>query len=506
MVLDMTGLESREWLTLAILAMAVMLAVRGSIPDHERRHAWVLPVIAAGAMVGSLLAFGLLRPALAVRVLSPVPLGILAGLAIVAFALADLLFGRVARTMTRVLRRLGAPDRHASRVSLALALVVVVGASAALSWRFSWGRPALISEAGATVAGVETFDLPGAPLGLAMVDARTGYVSLGAGSIGRFSLPDVEAGAVDVRLVAEGLEFPRGIAQIGDRLYVVELGGLPCTPAFPICGGRQLDQDVAAGERRILQATRGRITSFAIDADGGLSDRRIMLDDLPVADSEHAVNGLAAGPDGALYVAIGWPNFLRFETFDRTMTPHPEWMGTILRVDPKDGAVEVHARGFRNIYGIAFDDRGDLWGVDNDGPARSGWRAEEVLHIEPGTHYGFPEDGTYGPWSVREAGPVWTLDVVGSAGFAWADEAGLGPGILTGSCGRIDHLELVDVAGRYGVVNTEGAKPRIEEVATADGCVTDIVGVAPGAVLATVFGFDRGTVMRVRFSDAQAGS
>lgn len=506
MVLDITGLESREWLTLAVLAMAVMLAIRGSLEGGAGRLARLMPLVAAVAMVAALLTFSLLGTALVSRVLSPLPLAILTGVAVVAFALADLLFSRVLPLLRVILVRFRVPSARAVVAALAIALVPIVVASAGLAWRISWGRPSAVAEAGATVEAVETFELLGSPLGLAMVDARTGYVTFGRGTIQRFTLPEDAAGDLVIRPAVEGLEFPRGIAIVGDRLFVVELGSLPCQPAFPICGGRQLAQDVADGERTILRSARGRITSFAIAADGSLSDRRVLLDDLPVADSEHAVNGLAVGPDGDLYVSVGWPNALRFEAFDTSLTPHPEWMGTILRVDPDSGDVRVHARGFRNIYGIAFDDRGGLWGVDNDGPARNGWRSEELLHIRPDTHYGFPDDGTYGPWSVRQDGPVWTLSVVGSAGFAWADEAALGPGVFTGSCGRLDYLALVDADGRYGVINQEGPKPHVEEVVAADGCVTDIVGVAPRTLVASVFGFERGTLLRIRFADAVAGA
>lgn len=363
----------------------------------------------------------------------------------VALALADLVYGRVLPLIALILARLRVPEGTASLAALAIVLVPIVVASAGLLWRISWGRSSTVPEVGATVEAVETFELPGSPLGLAMVDQRTGYVTFGRGTIERFSLPEGAAGDLVIGPVVGGFEFPRGIAIVGDRLFVIELGRLPCRPAFPICGGRQLAQDVTEGERTIVRSARGRVISFAIATDGSLSDRRTLLDGLPVADSEHAVNGLAVSAEGDLYVSVGWPNALRFETIDTSLTPHPEWMGTILRVDPDSGDVQVHARGFRNVYGIAFDDRGGLWGVDNDGPARNGWRSEELLHIRPDTHYGFPNDGTYRPWSVREDGPA-----------------------------RRRRL-------RHGHRR-----------------------VGPRALVASVFGFERGTLLRIRFAEAEA--
>ena len=60
MVLDITGLESREWLTLAVLAMATMLAARGIAEPRAGRWARLLSLGAGGVMVGILIAFSLL--------------------------------------------------------------------------------------------------------------------------------------------------------------------------------------------------------------------------------------------------------------------------------------------------------------------------------------------------------------------------------------------------------------------------------------------------------------
>lgn len=502
MVFDLTGLESREWLTIAVVLTAVMVVVRGTFPvGPAQRRSLILPLITAVALIALLAMGALLRPVLLSRVLNPVPILVTVGIAVVVFAVVDLLFGRVLRVILVVLARVGVPAPLAVRTALVFVLAPVVVASAVLVWRMSWGRAAAVQEAAPTVAVVETYELSGSPLDLAMIDETSGFASFGQGSVVRFDLPGPD-GRLTTRTVAEDLEYPRGLAIIGDRLFVAELAALPCAPVFPLCKGGQLASDAEEGERIILGSARGRITSFAIGADGSLSDRRTLLDGLPVADTEHAVNDIEGGPDGRLYVSIGWPNALRFAAIDATLTPHPEWMGTVLRVDPMSGAVDVHARGLRNVYGLAFDDRGDLWGVDNDGPARSGWRTEELVRLDAGADLGFPDDGTFGPWSRRTSGPQWTIDAVGSAGLAWAGDAAMPPGIFTGSCGRIDHLALPDHAGRYGVIDEEGQKPEVQEVAAVDGCVTGIAGVVPRTLIVSVFGYERGSLLRIRLAEA----
>lgn len=502
MVFDLTGLESREWLTIAVFLTAVLVALRAAFPiGPARRRVLIVPLVTAVALIALLAVGALLRPVLLSRVLNPVPIVVSAGLAVAIFAVVDLLFGRVLRVILVVLERVGLPAPVALRTALVIVLVPVVVASSVLVWRTSWGRPAVVVKVAPTVARVETYALSGSPMDVAMMDATTGFASFGQGSIVRFELPEA-AGDIRMRTVVEGLEYPRGLAIIGDRLFVAELTDLPCAPVFPLCKGGQLAKDAEDGERVILGSARGRISSYAIADEGSLTDQRTLLDGLPIGDTEHAVNDLEGGPDGQLYASVGWPNAQRFADIDATLTPHPEWMGAILRIDPESGAVEVRTRGLRNVYGLAFDDRGDLWGVDNDGPARNGWRTEELVRLDAGADQGFPDDGTFGQWSRRTSGPEWTLDAIGSAGLAWAADAAMPPGIFTGNCGRIDHLSLPDHDGTYGVVDEEGRKPIVDMVARVDGCVTSIAGVVPRTLIVGVFGYESGSLLRIRLAEA----
>ncbi len=67
---------------------------------------------------------------------------------------------------------------------------------------------------------------------------------------------------------------------------------------------------------------------------------------------------------------------------------------------------------------MTFDADGQLWGVDNDGPGRGPWRFEELLHIEEGLDYGFPDDGTVGPYARRTGFAEWIMPVgAGSGGI-----------------------------------------------------------------------------------------
>lgn len=126
----------------------------------------------------------------------------------------------------------------------------------------------------------------------------------------------------------------------------------------------------------------------------------------------HGRNGLALGPDGLIYVALGnnvkvpddvdprssyqrygldrltpcvWNEFL----FDSDVTPPA---GHIARTDAEGKRWELVAGGFRNPYDLAFNDDGDLFTYDADMEWDVGapwYRPTAVMHVVPGGEYGW---------------------------------------------------------------------------------------------------------------------
>jgi hypothetical protein len=250
---------------------------------------------------------------------------------------------------------------------------------------------------------------------------------------------------------------------------------------------------IIEGDRRILEGSRGRLVAFDIEDDGTLTDERVILDDLPVANTEHGVNGIVTGPDGLVYVAIGNLDQLPTDIAETVDHPRKQLLGTVIRLSVGGDGVEVFARGLRNVFDLAFDDRGDLWGVDNDGETPNGWRAEEVLHIRQGRNYGYPFEGSFGQFKVRDDFAVWHAQGTGSAGILWADELGLGPGLLIGSCGWVDGLRLTDMNGEW-VVSSRYEYARILQL---PGCVSDLEPLGGTRVIASVVGADSLSVIAV---------
>ena len=300
---------------------------------------------------------------------------------------------------------------------------------------------------------------------------EAGYASLAEGQIVRLR---VEGDRVETDVLASGLKFPRGIALVGGTLYVAELGALLCENPVPRCKGENVGPTTADGERRLLADSSGRILAYPV-TDGGLGEPRVLVDELHYVNTDHGLNDLDLGPDGMLYLSVGNVDQLAWDD-DGSPPEGPDTghLGTILRIDPASSEIEVFAEGLRNVYGLTFDADGRLWGVDNDGRGRGPWRAEELLHIQEGLDYGFPDDGTVGPYARRTGFATWIMPTgAGSSGIT-VD----GDSVISGACGRVTRVEI---AGNGGDAS--------ENQVRRTGCVTAIERLPDGRLLlGTVLG------------------
>ena len=78
----------------------------------------------------------------------------------------------------------------------------------------------------------------------------------------------------------------------------------------------------------------------------------------------HDMHGLTVGPDGRIYWTIG-DKGLGATSKEGHHFKYPN-QGALLRCDPDGSNFEVYARGLRNVQEIAFDQFGNIFGVDND--------------------------------------------------------------------------------------------------------------------------------------------
>jgi len=151
----------------------------------------------------------------------------------------------------------------------------------------------------------------------------------------------------------------------------------------------------------------------------------------------HDMHGLTFGPDGKLYWTIGDKGINVTSEGKQWLYPHE---GSLLRCNPDGSGFEVFARGLRNVQQIAFDDYGNIFGVDNDSDQPG--EKERLLYITEGSDSGWRcyyqyRGGRYNPWMAERLAfpdgedrpasttPPLCLYLDGPSGFAYNPGTGL---------------------------------------------------------------------------------
>lgn len=331
------------------------------------------------------------------------------------------------------------------------------------------------------------------PLGLTFKNTYEGYFTAGPDKIVFFKLPSNKNEKISVKVVAEGIKYPRGIAVVDNTLFVAELGPLPCDNPFPKCN-KSSNPNIPRieFEKKILSESRGRILAFSINSNGPISNKRVALDNLPVINTDHGLNQLSLGPDNKLYLSIGHLDQLQRQPEFISSLAHKgkHLLGTIVTFAADSATPEIFARGLRNVYGFTFGPGDNIFAVDNDGPTNRGWREEELIQVKRGAHYGFPDEGSFGPYRVRTDPPFWILDgVAPSTSIEWGRNIGLGAGFIIGFCGQLQHLLAKEHHNGELSVRGQGDQVGVRTIATFPGCATVLQADPQGRlILGSIFG------------------
>lgn len=312
----------------------------------------------------------------------------------------------------------------------------------------------------------------------------TGGVVLGAGMV--VPTPSAAAPRVD-RVLARnlatpwGLAFlPNGNALVGERdsgdVHLVRRGG----------GRRQVDslavfsQKSSFGESGLLglalhpgfasnrwvyaylsTSQDNRVVRMRY-ADGRLGERHLVLGGIPMS-VHHNGGGLVFGPDGLLYVSTGDGEDSANAQSRRSLG------GKVLRITPT-GEVpagnpfgnRTWSMGHRNVEGIAFDRRGNLWASEFGEK-----ETDELNRIVPGANYGWPRvEGTDGAGGFRDPFAEWSPTSVCSPAGVTVANGRAWLGALRGQClysvklfGDNAGRKRRHLAGRFGRIRQVQAAP-----------------------------------------------
>ena len=133
------------------------------------------------------------------------------------------------------------------------------------------------------------------------------------------------SGSPEVKIIAEGLKMPNGVAFHQGALYVAE----------------------------ISRVIRFENIESKLDAPG---EAEVIDGDLPLRGKLHAWKYISFGADGKLYISLGAPC---------NICEAPD-LATILRMNPDGSDREVFARGVRNSVGFDWHpETGEFWFTDN---------------------------------------------------------------------------------------------------------------------------------------------
>ncbi len=140
------------------------------------------------------------------------------------------------------------------------------------------------------------------------------------------------------------------------------------------------------------------------NGDGRADQREALLTGFGVhiAYAGHDMHGVTLGPDGRIYWTIGDK---AAAVVSKEGELHEDLLtGLLMRCEPDGTNYEVVARGLRNVQQIAFDDWGNIFGVDNDSDAPG--EKERFLHIAEGSDSGWRKyyqyrGSGYNPWMAE---------------------------------------------------------------------------------------------------------
>jgi len=149
---------------------------------------------------------------------------------------------------------------------------------------------------------------------------------------------------------------------------------------------------------------QGTVRRYKKQADGSWGQKQIIAQGF-CGFHHHQVSGLTIGNDGWLYITSGDDdNYVEGSDGSRATVLRT---GAIFRCRPDGSKMHVHSIGYRNPYrDAAFDDKFNLFHVDNDNEDGSKWTGCRLMHVPEGVDFG---------WRLRPGANCCVPDLIRSA-------------------------------------------------------------------------------------------
>jgi putative heme-binding domain-containing protein len=172
----------------------------------------------------------------------------------------------------------------------------------------------------------------------------------------------------------------------------IGLAVIPANHALLRRGG-----ELIPGARGLIVASKGKVSALLdFDGDDGAEEERVIASGWKEIAPNVDTIGVAVHPvDGSIYFGIGtaaYNNAYLLDPQGKSEFDLASERGTVQRIKPDLSGRETVCTGVRFTIGMQFDAHGKLFATDQEGATwlANGNPFDELLHIRPGRHYGFP--------------------------------------------------------------------------------------------------------------------